>query len=337
MAGTPQEAGRQGPELRDTIPITAHGKPKVVMSLRGENLPSLRAKDQVEVRAELEVTVKPGYSYSPRVQARLLLTDDIATTDPSAAQTRQIGPTKKLRCSQREHHCVLVWDRAEAVLGRVSCTTCHLNLVVGASSTRADSNDDLMIGENNDSRHRTVDQNHGRLNVVRVRPGKAKVGTPKQVPVVDGPPVPVRRDTRTVVRSWRLRALSEGDQLRVELRLDSGTGGNYPTRTSTQVILPNSANSTEPVDHASHKPGGGKDANGTITAFNGFNCLPSAVRCTTHKAGVIRNNKHRTGDLWVNVLMTAADPMGGAGGNDTIKPRDIKLTIRRYPDSPGGA
>jgi hypothetical protein len=223
-------------ELVKTVPITRRSatKPRVVMSMGPDLLPSLSGGDRLQVTAEAEVTtdcpermprcVGKPYAYNPIVQAQLVLANGQLVA--GGAGTLQLGAQRR-RCRQNEparvHHCVIVFT--DTVLdiadrGQLPCApgSCYLNLVVDAHNSRKmegkkGRRNKLLIGQ--DEPDGTVRGDMGRLNAIRLSPGNQ----PPIPPLVTGIPltasVSVRKGDDVVVFSQELSGLEKGDQLAV--------------------------------------------------------------------------------------------------------------------------
>jgi hypothetical protein len=315
-------------ELRETIAITRRpGRdPRVVMRLadghhghRFTRLPGLRPGDRLRVTAEVEVTtdcktanpacVGNPYEYSP-----------IRTALPLAA--------RRVRCSQRRHHRVIVFTRAGLWIPEAGLPwsgPSFLNLVLDAHHPRARDGDLLLVGENEPDG--SVGGDKGRLNAIRLRPSRERprerVRTAKRL----ARKIPVDKDERTVVYARRLHDLRDDEELEVRARLTvSAAHLSYPARISTRLIL---ADSPRQADD------GGRAAeiapfNGEISENNGTNCL-RARACTSRKVGVLRCLEAAGQPMYVNLIAVAGDPFDEGRPGDTLRVlNEGFVEVRRY-------
>jgi hypothetical protein len=348
-------------ELRESIPITRTSgkKPRVVMSMGPDRLPSLDGGDRLKATGEVEVTtdcaekmprcVGKPYSYNPIVGARIVLADGPFVTGGENAL--ELG-TNRTKCRQkppdREHHCVLVFTNAAldiADRGQLPCApgSCHLNLVVEAHNAKKKKGkkgrrNKLLIGE--DEPDGRVVGDSGRLNAIRFEPANQ----PAVPPVVASTPLttaaPVTKGNRVVVFSQQLNGLEKGDQLAVNALMNTSIAHlPYVVLVKSRVILGLSPTSTGPgkaVKQATDPPG-------EITEGNGFNCTQREPQCVTNKVGVItltRNPKDDAGDpipLYANLILNTAKPGDTAPAGDTLQILPGGgLAVTRYPASLNG-
>ena len=348
------------PELRTTVPIsrTSDKKPRVVMSLGPDKLPSLSTGDRLQATAEVEVTtdcleesvrcVGRPYTYNPIVQVRIVLANGPGVTGGEGAM--ELG-VQRLKCRQklpdREHHCVIVFR--DTVLdvtdgSALPCAEggCYLNMIVDAHNTRKPKGkkgrrNRLIIGE--DEPDGTVVQDKGRLNAIRFAPGDQPPVPPEITNTLLAPTVPIRKGDRVVLFSQELTGLERNDQLAA-----FGTMGAsiesipYNVLNRTRVILAPDPAATAP----------GKDVKeltepkGEIAEANGFNCTQRSPICVTNKVGVItmrRDAEDEAGNpipLYANLVFQTAKPgatapagdavqvLPGGGLNITTYPADLK-------------
>ena len=140
-------------ELVDRLPITKRPgiKRRVVMSLGPDRLPTLESGDRLRVSSEVQLTVNcdvksprcvgPLYHYNPEANISLRLTDSRGSTGGVL-----LAPAKRTVCRQRlprrEHHCVIVFSKAELNVSATSSLPCppdgcFVNLVIDAYDKRA--------------------------------------------------------------------------------------------------------------------------------------------------------------------------------------------------------
>jgi hypothetical protein len=313
-------------ELVDTIPISRHrrAEPRVAMSLGPRALRPLRRGEQLRLNGEVQVTltcVRKGlprcigrtYSYSPRVEARLVLGATRRATRGRAAIPLSTwgGLTCSAHLPNRNHHCVLVFPRITANIGAAAglpCqpARCHVNLVVAAHNHDARHGDRLIIGT--DRPNGTVEQDKGRLNAIEIPPGRSPAVTRFRATRRRTRTMPVKEDGgRRVVYSVRVPGLRRGDVLAVEARQRTDISHlPYAAYVSDEVVLAARPRATRPP-----KPSVTPEQ-GYITEANGFNCTqgPSQYRtpCVSTKAGAIsirRTSRGRHGrlrPLYVNLV-----------------------------------
>jgi hypothetical protein len=331
-------------ELRETIRIARRpGRGRVVMRLSGgrragsfTRLPELRPGDRLRVTAEVEVTtdcktanpacVGNPYKYAPIVTATLLLTGDRGAT--AAGSTALRLAEKRVRCSHRRHHRVIVFTRAGLRIPEEDLPwsgPSFVNLVLGAHHPRARDSDRLLVGENEPDG--SVGGDKGRINAIRLRPSgerpHARARTEKRLTRE----IPVDKEKRTVVYSRRLNELRDGEELEVRAGLTvSAAHLSYPARISTRLIL---------ADGPGQDDEGGRAAeiapfDGEISESNGFNCL-SARACTSRKVGVLRCLESAGQPVYVNLIAVAGDPFLKGRPGDKLRALDQGfLEVRRY-------
>jgi hypothetical protein len=340
-------------ELRDRVPIGqfAGQKPRVVMSLAPEALPSLSSGDRLKVTAELEVTtdcldkgtrcVGEPYEYNPIVQTRLILAN--APLLAEGAGTLELGAERR-KCRQkppdRAHHCVIVFtdtvlDVADPSQLPCSPGSCFLNMVVDAHNTKKKrgQRNKLLIGE--DEPDGTVVRDKGRLNAIRFSPGSQPQVQPQVTNTLLAPFVPVRKGQGVVLFSQELTGLERNDQLTASALFTTSIGTvSYNVLNRTRLVLAPDPTATKP----------GKDVKdmteprGEIAEANGFNCTRRNPLCTTSKVGVItmrRDAEDEAGDpipLYANVVFDAVKPGSVAPAGDTVQifPGG-NLSVTTYP------
>jgi hypothetical protein len=331
-------------ELRETIGITrGPGRGRVVMRLSDgrrpgsfTRLPGLAPGDRLRVTAEVEVTtdcetanpacVGNPYKYAPIVTATLLLTGDRGATAPGSTALRLAG--RRVRCSHRRHHRVIVFTRAGLQVPEAGLPwsgPSFVNLVLDAHHPKARDGDRLLIGENEPDG--SVGGDKGRINAIRLRPsgerphGRAR--TEKRL----AREIPVDKEKRTVVYSRRLTELRDDEELDVRAGLTvSAAHLSYPARISTRLIL---------ADDPGQDDDGGRAAeiapfNGEISENNGFNCL-RARACTSRKVGVLRCLESAGQPVYVNLIAVAGDPFRKGRPGDKLRVLNQGFVeVRRY-------
>lgn len=327
-------------ELMPTIPITraAGDAKRVVMSLgpggRGPSrLRDVRPGDRLHVLAEVEVTtdhhdpdqaVATAYGYAPRVKGYIVLAGDPGSVDPTDERCL-VGTSGSAPLTHRQHHRVLVFD--ESIEVPDLDLPWHLNLVLQASHRRAVRGNVLLVGENEPDR--TVGQDKGRLNAVRVRPGTHP--TPRAVRTASRKArgIPVVPSAKTVVYSKRMNGLRGGEQLEVRAKIRTSAARlRYPARISTRIFLADSPTAADTGGHAAQIAAYG----GEIGEHNGFNC--EGGPCVTERVGVLHIDASATRPLYVNVVADSGDPLkeGRSRPGDKLRVLDGGgVEIVRYP------
>jgi hypothetical protein len=324
-------------ELRSAVPIskTSGKKPRVVMSLGPDGLPNLGSNDGLKATAEVEVTtdcVEQGvrcvgkpYNYNPMVRASLVLA-------PGANVARSVNGielgAQQRRCRQkapdRQHHCVFVFTDGAldiASQGQLPCgpATCHLNLVVEASSPRAKKRQKLLIGQ--DEPDGTVKTDMGRLNAIRFAPAPGPDITPLVSSTPLTPSIPIRKGEATVIYSQQLNDLQRNDQFAVNATLTNNISHlPYNVRIKSRMVVAPDPTATAPGKDVKQMT----DPKGEIAEGNGFNCTQRAPDCVTGKVGVMtmrKDAKNDAGDpipLYANVTLDAARPGAAARPSDVL-------------------
>jgi hypothetical protein len=322
-----------------TIPITrsAGQAKRVVMSLGPSGrslsrLADLAPGDRLHVMAELEVTtdhfdqrhaVGKAYGWAPYVQAHLLLAADADTVDPGQKRFA-ICRSRSEQLTHRQHHRVIVFD--ESIELPDDDVPWHVNLVLQANHRRAVKGHQLLVGENEPDR--TVGQDKGRLNVVRVRPGSHASPKPARTEARKARTIPVIPSTKRVVYSKRLAGLRADEQLEVRATMPTSTAHlSYPARVSTRVLLTDSPSATDTGGHAAQVAAFG----GEVCEHNGFNC--EGETCVTKRVGVLHIERPATAPLYMNLVADSGDPLkeGKAKTSDRLRVLDGGgLEIVRY-------
>lgn len=344
-------------EIRETVPISkrAGKKPRSVMSLGPEGLPSMNPGNELEVLAELEVStdcpsrmrrcVGTPYNYNPIVTTRLVLApgqkvvrpDRVLELDSQRRRCRQKSPN-------REHHCVFVYPNTALQFPEASqlpCAQnggCHLNMIVETHNPRAKRRDRLIVGQTTPQGDVVTDM--GRLNVVR-KAASDREGDPAHrftdTPLIDG--VPIEKGRRDVVYSQELSDLRRDDQIVVKAHMynDISSLSYNIVRIKSRLVLAPSPTATGPGPEVRQIT----QPRGEIAEGNGFNCTQRRPRCLTLKVGVItmrrvpRDEQGNPIPLYVNLVADSARPGGQTRSTLPILPEGGLGTIV-YPASMKG-
>lgn len=323
---------------------------EVVMSLTPKRLPSVREGDRLEISTELQVTVdcrKPSarcighpYDYNPDIELQLILGS--SASDAGGPGAIAVGAPRHEICRQRlpdrEHHCVIVFERTLPRLsGSAPCLAhrCFVNLVAAASDSRARQGDYVAVGGLRPNG--SVPQDRSRLNVVRVHPaGKLRSkGATATARVEHRLHLDQRRE---VIYSQRLRGLSRGEQLVVDAtaRVDIGALP-YNVVLSSQLILTDRPGAT---DRGLAKSVA--SMRGEFDEGNGFNCTQNLGTCTIQKVGVIEMKRSATragrpADLYATLVTRAGPKHLEARTSDRVEVlQGGGLTVDRYAASVRG-
>ncbi len=323
------------PELLETVPIvTEAGKGRrVVLSFGPETrtetpLPELAAGDRLLAFAELELTTDaedpnhPGrignaYSYSPKVEATLLLAADAGVVEAKRGQALELGrgPWRQA-ISHRRHHAVVTFGDAELRVPAAGLPwqgPSHVNLVLSARHPDARPGDVLLVGQN--EKTPTVVQDMAGIRVVRFRPGDTPEPAVERQSACLCTAVPIAKQ-QTVVLSHELPGLREGEQILVRGRLvTDATGLGGAARISTRIFLGDRPDQTEPGGTAA----GSVTWNGHLSKFTGFNCLPEEGPQASTKYGVAIVRRAPGRSLYVNLVAVSAAPFGGTRAGDGLR------------------
>jgi hypothetical protein len=340
------------PELVQTIPIVREaGKGRrVVLSFGSDTatdipLPDLEPADKLRVFAELEVTTDaddpnhPGlmgnaYSYSPKVEATLLLAANADEVAAKPGRAIALGDPWRQTVSHQQHHAVVTFGDAklEVPAGGLPWNgPSRINLVLSASHPQASQGDVLLIGQN--EKTPTVVQDMAGIRVVRSR-GREDRAQPERESACLCAGIPVAK-TETVVLSHRLDDLRAGEQLLAHAKLvtDAAQLG-YPARISTRLFLADSSAQVQPGGSAQQSA----SWKGQLSKFTGFNCIPGDGPRASQKFGVGAIKAAPGKPLYVNLVAVSAAPFGGAGSGDQL-PIDTGrsfLEVTRYPAPTAG-
>ncbi len=337
------------PELVETIPIvTKPGKGKrVALSLGPDTdtdvpLPELGANDRLVALAELELTTDaedsnhPGligkaYSYSPKVEATMLLAADPGAIEAKRGQAIElVAKSWRQTVSHERHHAVITFDDGGLAIpagGLPWRGPSYVNLVVSATHPDAKPGDVLLVGQN--EKTPVVVQDMGGIRIVRYRPGSAKgpKATVEAACMCKGIAIAKQR---TVVLAHRLSGLAKGERLLVKGRLvTDATGLPAPARISTRLFLADGPDEVEPGGVA----GDCMSWKGHLSKYTGFNCLPNEGPQPSRKFGVATVRKAPGADLYVNLVAVSAAPFGGAGPRDQLRIDTTRseLEVTRFP------
>lgn len=324
-------------ELIDRIPITkrAGTKPRVVMSLGPDRLPTLQSGDRLRVSSEVQLTVNcdvksprcvgPLYHYNPEANVSLRVTGSRGSTGGVL-----LAPSKRTVCRQRlpqrEHHCVIVFSKAELNVGAVGSLpcppdACFVNLVIDAYDKRAGKGDVLLVGGNRPDG--SIPQDRGRVNAIVFSPGDGDYPQPLRSDVRVRGALPLDLKSR-VVYSQRLTNVREGDQLEVDAAVFTDISHlRYNAVTTTRIVLAERRRATHSGAFARRLGGDGE-----ITESNGYNCTLNKPTCISRKAGVLRVTRDSVLDgklrpVYVNVVLTVGPKRKEA------KPDDRQYVLRR--------
>jgi hypothetical protein len=337
VGATPADA-----EVNDqrTIPViqsssATNDGSRVVMRLRRSqnDLPGLMGGDRLDTVAELQFTTDPAYSYAPNVRARLLLTRDPDARVADGTTAVKLGEAEEEQCSQREHHCVLVFRTIRGFVGSTFADPCGLaaecfiNVVANAwhPNANVNGNQRVLIGENEPNG--SVEGDKGSVGVVRARGAFGESTTVNETPAAGSYPVTDNTDgDRFVVFRTSLGQLHAGDELSYDFVMTTKPTASFPIRVSSQVIVGNGQSAVTPIGDI--YPDGGK-----VSRFNGENCLAGGP-CTTRHVGVFRADRDFNQGLWLVVLAKSAAPFDNAGDNRyQVKITGGHLNVTRYTDA----
>lgn len=343
---------KKTPELVKTIPISRKGEPKTIVQVQGDDFPTVKPGDTVEVFSEVEVSVtclEPDpacvgkrYTFSPKVEASVVLANG------TSRRGLRIGEAERITCSQdlpnRNHHCVVTVHRKKTITQAPNCAPqCSLNLVVKASHPKAKRGNVLVIGTDTDN---GIDQNRAALSAGVFSPDETYdprliKTTNRVVRNVDVHP----SDTKEVtVASVKLERLTQGEVLAIDAKAVASIGHlPYNTLTQGQIVLSEKRLSSDnhgiPLSVATR--------NGNLTSKNGFNCTQGrsgfATPCAIEKGSFVRikanSRKHpnqndgRWVPLYVNFFV-GFDDVYTTGRKyrpgDKAKIKSVRLEIRRY-------
>jgi hypothetical protein len=351
-------ASRGSNETRETIPITQTrgAQPFVVLSERVMAAGGLRRGDILRATAELQLSttcvldeprcIGSRYSYSPRMDAQVVLASSPTATGGSSADP--ISNVKTRRCNQhrpnRNHHCVFAFDdpvQRVRNAGNLPCPPdgCFLNVIASADHHNAGAGDVVIVGA--DRPDGSVDGDKARVDGLlergqvpppRIQDGGAKMrDTVPITPSGDGPA------GQKVVRSLRLDGLKKGDVIRISTDQRIGISSvSYPVFIGTRMIIATSPTETRTDGFVS----GVISSGGEITEQNGFNCTQGGSAhqnpCNAPKAAtavVKRKMPERGGEpkpVFVNIVMTGLPKLTTGHPNDKMSVLDGEIRTERY-------
>lgn len=323
-----------GVELVDRIPIstTRDQMPVVAMSIGASedpdcSLPGLRAGDQLEVFAELEVTVdltpaelaansKLGgkatgepYDFAPAVAARLLLASSPTATSADK-KALAVGKAIRIKVDHERHHAIFVFDGiphgASVDIpsdGLPWSGRSYVNLVLSASHRNAEAGQVVIVGQNNfDGKPKTK---MATIALLRRRPAVQQDPTPIQIQSLKAKSFSMDDSASKVVYSVPLKRLKANEQLRTQALIDAEVSASSRGRLSTEVFLADKPEQSEPTGKsyaASISSGKGK-----LTRANGSNCPPGETT-RFRKTGTVRITKDADRPVYLNVACTAGNP-----------------------------
>jgi hypothetical protein len=324
-------------ELVKTIAITRRrgARPRVAMSLTPKLLGPLAEGERLLLNGEVQVTltcfrsglprcIGRSYSFSPRVETRLVLADsESATEGPDAVP---LSSWSSLTCSakrpNRNHHCVLVYPRITTQVGALDelpCQpdSCYVNLVLQADNPTARPRDRLVVGT--DRPDGSVAQDKGRLNAVEIAPGAVPQVTRTETRRRQSRKLPEHENGgRRAVYSVRMPPPRAGDVLAVNASQVTDLGHlPYTAYVSDEIILARSPSAVRPS-----RPSVGA-LNGNVTEANGFNCTQGRSQfqtpCTSSKAGVIAITRSSDRPYYVNLVSRSKPKHTGASPGDAAR------------------
>lgn len=319
------------------------------VSLAPEDLGPVRAGQLVRGMGEVEVSVtctEPSpqcvgklYKYSPKVQAQYVLAKS-ARSAKGEAVGRPVTKTCSQKLPNRNHHCVLVLDRAERV--KKTCERCFLNIVLTAWHKKAKKGNVLVIGADSDS---GIKQGQASISaaVFKRDPAPAtRVYSSSQVLSKSAVVVDSKDNTKqTVLASVRVDGLRKGDALLVTAKARTGIKHlGYNVLTQGEILVsqkkPSTSNKGVPVAAVSK--------NGTVAKQSGFNCTrgPSAYSdpCPIFKAGAAymeysavtkpMNDKGASVPLYFNLLGSFGEQFGKEQkSGDKVKVKSARIKVER--------
>jgi hypothetical protein len=325
------------------------GQNQVIMSLgRGNDpdtsLPDLRAGDQLEVSAELEVTTdltpteltqnhgkgcaSQPYDYPPEVTAALILTTSATGILPAAGTS--VIASKIVSISHDAHHFVFVFDRARVTVPPGWQGRGVVNLILAVSHASALAGQCLLIGQNEPDG--SVAPDMGGISAARLRGHSPRPQVQREARLrVQGIRIHGNQAPK-VVYSLPLKDLRANEQMTVYAKVAaSATKLATRARLSTRVFLADSPTQTTPGSGYASQVAANK---GRVTKRNGFNYLPGRVGPPTQKAGVLRIIKDvppsRT--VYLNVVCDGGDPSKRSRASDQLKLKNTGyVAVRRFP------
>lgn len=273
-------------------------------------LPDLLPGDELKLLIELEVTtdcfkpeqgdcVRQPYRYSPRVRARVLLADN-----PTARKTgrSELVHNETAIVTQAEHHHVFVFEPHLVVPGNWKARTSYVIVTLDAHYRNANPNQVLLVGANEKGR---VEQDKGRINVVRLRPGDDPWPAADMTRTLRTRSLPLTKEKR-VVCSLPLERLRKDEQLAIGALVEgSAKALPYKARISTRLVLADSPSETDTGRAARKLDPAFK---GEISEHNGTNVMPRETK-RMPTVGVLRVARNAAQRHHVNLVCEGADPV----------------------------
>lgn len=355
------------PELVPAVPIQKAKNPPtkrtVVMSFTASKdeltLADVKPGDLLKICVELAVTTdvkvhgQPGqvgraYAYSPKIQAVVVLANDMNATQQLDKRAHSIAKSPEILVSHDRHHQVVTFnvDYAVPKAGLPFQGPLHINVALCAWSEKASGNQDecLLVGENEGkpedaAKEKKVDQDLAGIRVIRIRDVSVE---PKPISAWPLKPfaiekkqvrpqgVPVEKK-RTIILRRELNGLRKNDQLfiRSEVRGDARGIGTW-TRFSGKLYL--SEKKDAPDDKPSDWITRAVSWEGNLSRENGSNLDPRGGTETRRKYGVARMNQDIDRPLYVCLFMVCSTPLlpVDKGGDLAIAPESF-LEVTRVP------
>jgi hypothetical protein len=305
-------------------------------------LPAIAAGDRLLAFAELELTtdaddpthpglIETAYSYSPKVEATLLLAADRKAVEAKPGRALElVRKPWRQTVSHERHHAVVCFGDGELRVpagGLPWRGPSYVNVVVGAAHPKAGPKDVMLVGQN--EKTKVVVQDMAGIRVVRVRPANAALPKPELETACLCSGIAVAK-RQTVVLAHELVDLSEGERLLVRARLVTDAAGlAAPARISTRLFVADRPDRTEPDAGAA----GSVSWKGHLSKYTGFNCLPADGPQTSHKYGVATVRRAPGRRLYVNLVAVSGAPFGGIGSNEELRVDTAKssLDVTRFP------
>ena len=324
------------PELLETLPIaTAAGAaPRVLVSLGPQTktdspLPDLAPGDRLLALAELELTTDaddpahPGlignaYSYSPDVEATLLLAADAEAVAPQPGRALELARAPwRQAVSHQRHHAVVTFGDAELRVpkgGLPWSGPSFINLVVGASHPEANPGDVLLVGQNEKTPDRRA--GHGRDQGGALSPRRRSRAACRA-----RGHLPVRRgadreggDRRALARALRPRS---GRAPARHAGAWSPTPTGSPRRRGSRRGCSSPTRRLRPSPAG--PPRGALSWKGHLSKFTGFNCLPGEGPQASSKYGVATVRAAPGRSLYVNLVAVSGAPFGGLSPSEQLR------------------
>ena len=337
-------------EMVKTVPITKNpgGQPRVVMSMRPSDVPSLLTGDRLDLTAEMQVTAdcrtkqprcagRP-YHFDPAVTAELLdrrlrerrrgrrRPRDLARPAQLDLPRAAPEPRAPLHDGLHRHHPRRRHRRAALPAG-----------LVPPEPDAAGPQRQGEGGREADHRHQPPERrDQAGQGADQRRPPQSRLAAAID-PLVSEDRITTRlvpRMKQRVIYSQRLNGLEQGEQLAVKAKMRTGIGHlPYNTLISSVLVLTEGKRDTSPSSLAERVG----SSNGEISERNGFNCTQRRTPCTTRKVGVlaIRDDAVQNGNpkpLFVNLVTYANAKRADSRAHDKVKVLNGgRLEVTRYP------